>query len=70
MYLWKYDKLTLRGQKEAGEVIGVTPQWLCNVCGRKVTVRKILAYSIVKYIDENAEIEDYFVRIDKIDKGE
>ena len=65
MYMWKYKNLTLRKQKEAGKIIGVTPQWLCSVCGRKVTVRKLLAYCIVKYIDENAEIEDYFVRIDE-----
>ena len=60
MYIWKNKNITIRCQKEAGKVIGVTPQWLCRVCARKTTVRKLMAYCITKYIDENAEINDYF----------
>lgn len=63
MYIWKYKNITLRMQKEAGKEIGVTPQWLCRVCGRKEKVRKLMAYCITKYIDENAEIEDFFERV-------
>ena len=64
MYIWKYKNITLRMQKEAGKTIGVTPQWLCRVCGRKEKVRKLMAYCITKYIDENAEIEDFFERVE------
>lgn len=67
MYKWKYENLTLRKQKEASKIIGVTPQWLCNICGRKVTIRKLLAYCITKYISSEAEIEDFF---DYVKKGE
>ncbi len=65
MYVWKYKNLTLRKQKEeASEAIGVTPQWLSRICGRKEKIRKVLAYVITKYIDENAEIEDFFERVE------
>jgi len=67
MYIWKYENLTLRKQKEASKIIGVTPQWLCNICGRKVMIRKLLAYCITKYISSEAEIEDFF---DYVKKGE
>ena len=64
MYLWKFKTLCVRNQKEASKVLGITPQWLSTVCARKVKVRKLMAYSITKYIDSNAEIEDYFERVD------
>lgn len=67
MYIWKYENLTLRKQIEASKKIGVTRQWLCRICGRKVAIKKVLAYCIVKYIDENAEIEDFF---EVVKKGE
>ena len=61
MYIWKYKNLTLRKQGEASKVIGVTPQWLCRIFGRKEKVRKLMAYVITKYIDSEAEIEDFFI---------
>lgn len=67
MYIWKYKNLTIREQIKAGKSIGVTPQWLCRICGRKEKVRKLMAYVIVKYIDENAEIEDFFDYVEKED---
>ena len=60
MYIWKYKNLTLRKQKEASKVIGVSSVWLCRICGRKEKIRKMLAYCITKYIDNEAEIEDFF----------
>lgn len=63
MYLWKYDTLCVRKQKEAGAVIGITPQYLSRICAKKTVIRKLLAYCITKYIDSEAEIEDYFERV-------
>lgn len=63
MYIWKNKKICIREQQKAGEIIGVTPQYLSAICGRKRSIRKLLAYCITKYIDNNAEIEDYFERI-------
>ena len=65
MYLWKYEKLSIGKQKEASKIIGVTPQYLCKICAGKKAIRKLLAYCIVKYIDSNAEIEDFFVLVEK-----
>ena len=60
MYIWKNKKLSIRNQKEASKNIGVSSPYLSTICGRKVAISKALAYCIVKYIDINAEIEDYF----------
>jgi hypothetical protein len=35
MYQWKYDALCIRKQKKASEIIGVTPQYLSKICGKK-----------------------------------
>lgn len=60
MYIWKKENLNIRNQLRASKCIGITPQYLSNICGRKVAISKTLAYCIVKFIDINAEIEDYF----------
>lgn len=64
MYIWKNKNLCIRDQQKAGKEIGVTPQYLSAICGRKRKIRKLLAYCITKYIDSNAELEDYFERMD------
>ena len=64
MYLWKHKNLCLRKQQEAGKTIGVTSQYLSAICGRKIVIKKTLAYCIAKYIDKEAEIEDYFERVE------
>lgn len=63
MYMWKYKNIGLRNLKEASKVIGVGVQWLSNICTRRNKVKKVIAYCIVKYIDKDAEIEDYFERV-------
>ena len=63
MYIWKFKTLCIRNQKKASEVIGVTRQYLCNICAQRININKRLAYFITKYIDSDAEIEDYFKRI-------
>lgn len=65
MYIWKYENLCIRKQKEASKIIGVSPQYLSTVCAKKIKVRKLLAYCIVKYINPEAEILDYFEYVEK-----
>ena len=60
MYLFKPNIDLKINQTIASEVIGVAQPTLSNILNRKVYCRKVTAYCIVKYIDENAEIEDYF----------
>lgn len=62
MYIWKNKNLSIRNQKEASERIGITPQYLSMICGRKVFISKTLAYCITKFIDSTAETEDFFIK--------
>lgn len=63
MYIWKFKNLCIRKQTEASKVIGITPQFLSTICAKKVKVRKLLAYCITKFINSEAEIEDFFERV-------
>ena len=60
MYILKENVNVKMNQTIASEVIGLSQQTLSNILNRKVACRKVVAFSITKYINENAEIEDYF----------
>lgn len=60
MYIFKTDNNVKMNQTIASEVIGLAQPTLSNILNGKVACRKVVAFSITKYIDENAEIEDYF----------
>ena len=62
MYIFKNNKNTTIRQVEASKVIGVTPQTLSKILNGKYACSKVMAYAITKYFDENAEIEEYFIR--------
>ena len=62
MYMFRDDVEYKINQTIASKVIGLTQPTLSNILTRKVACRKVVAYCITKYIDENAEIEDYFTR--------
>ena len=63
MYIFKENVDVKINQTIAGEVIGLTQPTLSNILNRKVVCRKVVAFCITKYIDENAKIEDYFEKI-------
>ena len=50
-------------QTIASVVIGLAQPTLSNILNRKVACRKVVAFSITKFFDENAEIEDFFERV-------
>lgn len=60
MYIFKENNDVKMNQTIASEVIGLAQPTLSNILNRKVACRKVVAFCITKYIDENAEIEDYF----------
>lgn len=60
MYIFKADNDVKMNQTIASEIIGLAQPTLSNILNRKVACRKVVAFSITKYIDENANIEDYF----------
>lgn len=63
MYMFKEGLNIKINQTKAGEVIGLTQPTLSNIFNRKVACRKVTAYCITKYMNENANIEDYFDRV-------
>ena len=60
MYIFKENNDVKINQTIASEVIGLAQPTLSNILNRKVACRKVVAFCIAKYIDENAEIDDYF----------
>jgi DNA-binding XRE family transcriptional regulator len=65
MYILKENIELKINQTTAYEVIGLSQPTLSNILNRKVACRKVVAFSIVKYIHKEAEIEDYFIKIEK-----
>lgn len=63
MYMLKDNKEVKINQTIASEVIGLSQPTLSNILNRKVACRKVVAFCIAKYLDENADIEDYFKKI-------
>lgn len=49
-------------QREIAEKVGITEFTLSRIINEKQATQKTTAYCIVKAIDSNAEIQDYFVR--------
>lgn len=63
MYVFRNDVGVKINQTIASEVIGISQPTLSNILNRKVACRKVVAFCITKYIDDYAEIEDYFEKI-------
>ena len=49
-------------QREIAEKVGITEFTLSRIINEKQATQKTTAYCIVKAIDPNAEIDDYFTR--------
>lgn len=63
MYILKENVELKVNQTIASKVIGLAQPTLSNILNRKVACRKVVAFSIAKYIDDNAEIDDYFEKV-------
>ena len=60
MYIFRTEVPIKINQTIASEIIGLAQPTLSNILNGKVACRKVVAFCITKYLDENAEIEDYF----------
>lgn len=60
LYIMKPNLDIKINQIIASKVIGITQPNLSKILNCKTPCRKVVAYCITKYIDENAEIEDFF----------
>lgn len=65
MYYFRQDIQVKFKQKDLCETIGITQPTMSNIINGKVACRKVVAYSITKYLNEDAEIEEYFIRKEK-----
>ena len=62
MYIFRTDIPIKVKQIEACKIIGLTQRTLSKILNGKVACRKVVAFSITKYIDETAEINDFFYK--------
>ena len=65
MYRFKKESLgNLKIDKtNLSESIGISRQSASNIINNRTNCRKNTAYCITKYINKNAEINDYFERV-------
>ena len=65
MRMWVFkDKENAKQYNKAkmAEIIGLNPATLRRVINGKQECSKLVAYCITKFLDEDAEIEDYFYK--------
>ncbi len=62
MYYFRQDIQVKFKQKDLCETIGLTAPTMSNIINGKVACRKVVAYCITKYFNQEAEIEDYFYK--------
>lgn len=61
MYILK-NEMKIGNETKASKIIGIDIATLSRILHKKQKCSKILAYCITKYMDQNAEITDYFIR--------
>lgn len=62
MYIAITEKFKNINQKNISKIIGITEFTMSRIINKKQNTSKMTAYCIVKAIDENAEIQDYFIK--------
>lgn len=65
MYLMKkYDLMKGIKQSYSAEIIGLDRATLNRILNKKQKCSKLVAYCITKFLDENKEIDDFFIKVD------
>ena len=62
MYTAITEKFKNINQKNISKIIGITEFTMSRIINKKQNTSKMTAYCLVKAIDENAEIQDYFIK--------
>ena len=63
MWTFKDKEVTKTYNKEQmAKVIGLNPDTLRRVINGKQECSKLVAYCITKFLDDEAKIEDYFIK--------
>lgn len=68
MYEAITEKFKFINQSEVSKNVGINVATMNRIVNKKILTNKRTAYCIVKTIHQLAEIEDYFIQIEK--KGE
>lgn len=63
MYKAITEKFNNIKQREIAKKVGITEETMSRIINQKQNTSKTTAYCIVKMINENAEIKDYFNKI-------
>ena len=63
MYMFIGNKEIIPNKGIASGCIGIAFPTLSKILNKRVACSKMTAYCITKYIDENAEINDFFERV-------
>ena len=61
MYILK-NEIKIENETKASKIIGIDIATLSRILHKKQKCSKILAYCITKYMDQDAEITNYFIR--------
>lgn len=66
MYHFK-DKsvMSIYNKSKVAEYIGITAPTLIRIVNGKQNCSKLVAHCITKFLNQNAEIDDYFVKEEK-----
>lgn len=65
MYILKENVKIAMNQRTLAQIIGIHEVTLSNIMKRKVSCRKVVALCIVHYIDKDAELLDYFDKVEE-----
>lgn len=66
MYKFRQElNLDFRDRKKAGEIIGIHYNTVGLILRGDIACSKTVAYCITKLIYKEAEIEDFFIRVEK-----
>lgn len=63
--MWKFkDKENFKkfNKTQSAKIIGLHPATMINIINGKQSCSKLVAYCITKFINSEAEIEDYFTQ--------
>lgn len=63
MYMFIGDKNLIKKKGEASEKIGLALPTLSKILNKRVACKKTTAYCITKFINQDAEILDFFERV-------
>lgn len=64
--MWHFkdkDAMRMYNKTRVAEYIGITVQTLSRITTGKQDCSKLVAYCITKFLNQDAEIEDYFERV-------